>query len=90
MLGMGVVGSGVARALSQKSDSLASQIGANVCLKSVLVRDKSKQRSFEIPQILFSDKFDEILERTDIDSVVEVMGGQHPALEFILAALDSG
>ncbi len=90
MLGMGVVGSGVARALSQKSDSLASQIGANVRLKSVLVRDKSKRRSFEIPQNLFSDNFDEILERTDIDIVVEVMGGEHPALEFILAALESG
>ena len=90
MLGMGVVGSGVARALSQKSDSLANQIGANVCLKSVLVRDKTKQRSFEIAQNLFTDNFDEILERTDIDIVVEVMGGEHPALEFILAALESG
>ena len=90
MLGMGVVGSGVARALSQKSDSLASQIGAKACLKSVLVRDKAKQRSFEIAQNLVTDNFDEILERTDIDIVVEVMGGEHPALEFILAALESG
>ena len=53
ILGMGVVGSGVARALSQKSDSLSSQIGADVDLKLVLVRDKSKLRSFDIPKNLF-------------------------------------
>ena len=90
ILGMGVVGSGVARALSQKSDSLSSQIGADVDLKLVLVRDKSKPRSFDIPKNLFSDNFDEILERSDVDIVVEVMGGEHPALEFILSALESG
>jgi len=90
ILGMGVVGSGVARALSQKSDSLSSQIGADVDLKLVLVRDKSKPRSFDISKNLFSDNFDEILERNDVDIVVEVMGGEHPALEFILSALESG
>ena len=37
MLGMGVVGSGVAEALFQKSDSLTNQIGANVDLKLILV-----------------------------------------------------
>ena len=57
MLGMGVVGSGVARALSQKSDSLGNQIGANVCLKSVFVRDKTKHRSFEISHNLFKYNF---------------------------------
>ena len=90
ILGMGVVGSGVARALSQKSDSLSSQIGADVDLKLVLVRDKSKPRLFDISKNLFSDNFDEILERSDVDIVVEVMGGEHPALEFILSALESG
>ena len=90
MLGMGVVGSGVARALYQKSDSISDQIGANVDLRSVLVRDNSKSRSFDISQHLFSNNFDEILENPDVDIVVEVMGGEHPALEFILSALRSG
>ena len=90
MLGMGVVGSGVAEALFQKSDSLTNQIGANVDLKLILVRDKSKSRSFDVSPSLFTDNFDEIIERDDVDIVVEVMGGEHPALEFILAALKAG
>ena len=55
-----------------------------------MVRDKSKSRSFDVSPNLFTDNFDEIIERDDVDIVVEVMGGEHPALEFILAALKAG
>ena len=49
LLGMGVVGGGVARIISEKSDLLERQIGAKLDLRGVLVRNQNKPRSFQLP-----------------------------------------
>ena len=46
ILGMGVVGSGVARVLIEKSDHLASLVGRPVSIMGILVRDPAKRRSY--------------------------------------------
>ena len=47
LMGMGVVGGGVAKILEEKQVLLTNQIGVPVDIKGVLVRDFSKKRSHE-------------------------------------------
>ena len=90
LLGMGVVGGGVARIISEKSDLLERQIGAKLDLRGVLVRNQNKPRSFQLPEDMFVDSPQSILEDPNVDIVVELMGGEEPALSYILNAVSNG
>ena len=90
MLGMGVVGSGVARALTEKSEHLAAQIGRPVSLMGILVRDPAKRRPYTVPAHLLTTDPETILSNPKIDVVVEIMGGQEPALEYITKSISQG
>jgi homoserine dehydrogenase len=88
LLGLGVVGSGVARALLE-GDHFARRTGLPLSLRRVLVRDLSKTRSLALPEGLLTDDPEEAL-GTDCDIVVEVMGGEEPAREYIARSLAAG
>lgn len=88
LLGLGNVGLPVARTLLDKGDLLAGRVGAPLELRRILVRDPEKPRG--VPQELLTFDASEILDNPEIDLVVEVMGGEHPAHEYILRALSAG
>lgn len=90
LMGLGVVGSGVAKILIDKADALANQIGSRLVLKKVLVRSLYKQRSIELEPRLLTTQPDEVLSHPEIDIVVEVMGGEQPAFDYIKRALTGG
>jgi homoserine dehydrogenase len=90
LLGMGVVGGGVASVLDKKRDQLSAIIGRPVELKGVLVRDTSKPRDHELPPGILTTKAEDIFENPDIDIVIELMGGEDPALEYIHKSIDQG
>ena len=90
MLGMGVVGSGVARFLSDKGRQLADIVGCPVSLKSILVRDPAKKRPYQGPSGLLTADVTTILNDPKVNVVVELMGGRDPALDYILKAISLG
>ena len=90
LLGLGVVGGGVARALSEKSHMLQELAGCSISLRKALVRDLAKGRSFELPRRLLTGSVADILDDPEVDIVVEVMGGHDPALDCILKAVSLG
>ncbi len=91
LLGFGTVGSGVAEAIRRNGDALASQLGARLHLKTVLVRDAAKYASHELLQgVRLTTDFAEIANDDEISIVIEVMGGLSPAKEYIFAALEKG
>lgn len=89
LLGSGTVGSGVVRVLRENLSEIASKVGAEIRIKKVLVRDVKKQRP-QLEGLPVTDKAEEILEDEDISIVVEVMGGLHPAREYMLSAMEHG
>ncbi len=89
LLGLGVVGSGVARALTERADTYADRIGARIDLRKVLVRDPKRERDFTPDRSLITTDHAEAL-GTDCDIVVEVMGGEDPAREYIQESLSRG
>src|SRR3972149_2687533 len=89
LLGLGVVGGGVARALSERAETYSNRIGATLNLRRVLVRDPGKRRAVEVDAALLAVRSEEALSG-DVDIVVELMGGEHPAYELIKDSLSRG
>ncbi|MDF2501104.1 MAG: hom [Anaerosporomusa subterranea] len=89
LLGMGTVGTGVLKLLQKNGASIEQRVGAQIVIKKVLVRDLSKSRPLPVDAIMTTAVAD-ILDDPDIQIVVEVMGGEHPALEYMLKAMQNG
>ena len=90
LLGLGVVGGGVASALLQQPSPISARIGRPVNLRKVLVRDISKSRDLELPPGVLTTNAEDILDDPEIDILVEVMGGSDPASDYFRRALSSG
>ena len=89
LLGLGTVGSGVARVLISKSAALERRIGRPVAICKVLVRDPTKPRSVTLEVPLVTDAA-EVIDDPAIEVVVEVIGGEEPARTLILQAIERG
>ena len=90
LLGGGVVGSGVARVLIDKGETLGELVGRPLSLEGVLVRDAAKRRPNGPPADLLTTEAGDILDNPRVDVVVEVMGGQQPALDYLLRSISAG
>jgi homoserine dehydrogenase len=90
LLGMGTVGSGVAEVIVTRADSLAEQAGIPLILKKVLVRDVSKRRPGEHSPNLLTIHPEEVISHPEVDIVIELIGGEHPAAEYIEQAISNG
>ncbi len=90
LLGMGTVGRGVYRVLTKNADAISSRIGAKIEIKKILVRDVTKDRGLELEKNILTTNIDDIINDPEIEIVVEVLGGIHPALEYALNALNKG
>ncbi len=90
LLGLGVVGGGVAATLLEQRDAIAARVGRPVNLKKALVRDAARARDAAIPTDLITTNPEEILADGDIRLVVEVIGGVSPATQYLKDALAGG
>ena len=90
LMGLGVVGGGVASALLQEPSPVTARVGRPVNLRRVLVRDRNRPRDVEVPAGLLTTNAEDILDDPEIDILVEVMGGSDPALGYFRRALESG
>lgn len=90
LLGLGVIGSGVARALSERAKALDAQVGCPLRLKKIAEKDPAKTSASEMDPHLFTTDPAEVIADPEIDIVIEVLGGEHPAMEFINEALGRG
>ena len=76
LLGFGVVGRGVYEITAARADM---QVVRVVCLEDVSLPDAQVTRDFQT-----------VLNDDSIDTVVEAMGGLHPAYEFVRACIEAG
>jgi homoserine dehydrogenase len=90
LMGLGVVGGGVAHILVDKADRLQARIGRPVELARVLVRDPAKKRRIAISPPLLTTRAEDILDDPYIEIVIEVIGGEEPAYTYIRRALERG
>lgn len=89
-MGLGVVGSGVARILRDKADVYARQIGYPLEIRRVLVKDAAKQRESVVDAALITDDPYKLLGDPEIEMIIEVIGGEEPAYQYLREALRAG
>jgi homoserine dehydrogenase len=90
LLGCGNVGSALAEILLTRQEDVEARAGIRLELVGIAVASAKKVRSSVIPSALISTDAASLVARDDVDVVVEVIGGIHPAHELIDAALRSG
>lgn len=90
LMGLGTIGSGVAKVLMGKPDTLAREVGSRLTLKKVLEQNQAKHGSMGIEADLFTTQFTELVNHPEIDIVIELIGGEHPAFEYIRDAITHG
>jgi homoserine dehydrogenase len=92
LMGLGVVAGQVARVLIGKADTLAEKAGCPIVLKKikVLPQDLERPQAKELPRRLFTIDEDEFFNEPGIDIIIEAIGGEKPAFDYLKRALNSG
>ncbi|WP_437190822.1 homoserine dehydrogenase [Planctomicrobium sp. SH527] len=90
MIGLGTVGTGVARILCEHAERTAQRAGRPIQITRVAVRDLGKTRDFLPPSVTLVTDPMEVVQADDVDVVVELMGGVDPARKYFTAALNAG
>ena len=90
IVGMGTVGSGVARLLLDHGDRTARHAGRTLWLEKVVVRDPLKPRGVEVPKGVLTTRLEEVLDDPSIEVVAQLIGGLEPARTIMLRLLESG
>ncbi|MGI6004890.1 MAG: homoserine dehydrogenase [Christensenellales bacterium] len=90
LLGLGNIGSGVVKILMKNGENIAKHEGVTFQIAKILVRDKNKAREVAVAPELLTQEPSDVLENPDIDMVAEFMGGEEPAHEYLVRALENG
>ncbi|HEV7999563.1 MAG TPA: homoserine dehydrogenase [Planctomycetaceae bacterium] len=90
LLGLGNVGTGVAKLLLDQPARVARRAGRPIELRRVIVRDLRKARSVKLPAEIISDDPRHVIEDREIDVAIELMGGVTPTFEVFQKLLESG
>ncbi len=90
IIGLGTVGTGVARILLDSADALATRAGVSLKLIAACDKDLSRDRGLNLPAGVLTDDLEAVLGDERIDIVCELVGGTTFAYDVIERALNSG
>ena len=90
LIGLGVVGGGVARLIAQHHDDYVRDYGIDLKIKRGCARRVEEAIACGVAPENFTDDWHDVVADPDIDIVVELIGGEHPALDIFEAAFTSG
>jgi homoserine dehydrogenase len=90
MLGLGTVGSAVARLLHRDGERLASRAGRGMRIVHAAVRNPGRPRDVPLDAERITDDARRVLRDPAVSVVVELIGGIEPARSLILEALSAG
>ncbi|MCP4753423.1 MAG: homoserine dehydrogenase [Proteobacteria bacterium] len=90
LCGLGTVGSGVFRLLTENSSVIGKRVGANVRVTKAATKDRYDNLGLDFSQVAVSDSVDDILNDPEIDIVVELIGGSTLAKRVVLETLEKG
>jgi homoserine dehydrogenase len=90
LIGLGTVGTGVARLLTDHADRIARRAGRRIRWTWAAVRDLEKPRDCRLDGVWLTTDVTQVINDPDVDIIIETMGGTEPALEYVLAALAAG
>lgn len=90
IIGLGTVGSGVARLLVEHGDRVARHAGRTLWLEKAYVRDLKKNRLYDPPAGVLTDRVEDVIDDPEIKVVAQLIGGLEPARSIMIRLLESG
>ncbi len=90
LIGFGNVGSGVVKILYERSALIKNKIGLEINIKKICDKDTNSKRTVSLASGIITRNAEEVIDDPQIDIVVELIGGIHPAKEYIIRALKNG
>ncbi len=90
LLGLGTVGGGTVNVLRRNADEIARRAGREIQITRIATRDPSKMRFCDTAGIAVTDDVLSVVDDPEIQIVAELIGGESPARELVLRALERG
>lgn len=90
IVGMGTVGTGVARLLLDHGDRTARHAGRTLWLEAIVDPDTERPRDVDVPAGLLTKDLERITADPEIEVVAQLIGGIEPARSIMLELLRSG
>jgi len=90
LLGLGTVGSGTIEVLRRNREEISRRAGRDIVITVASARDLKKERAVSLEGIELVPTAGHVIERPDIDIVVELIGGETAARDLVLRAIESG
>ncbi|MDD5658753.1 MAG: homoserine dehydrogenase [Actinomycetota bacterium] len=94
IIGLGYIGSGVLKLIESQKDYIAKKTGKFINIKRVADKDIVKKAAKFEPmlgdEIIFSNNAYDVINDTEIDIVVELIGGVDPAYTYVIDSLKKG
>jgi len=90
LIGLGTVGAGVVRILTEQRALIGRRLGCDLDLARVADLDAGRARGLRLGRGVFTNDAAQIIRDPKIDIVVELIGGIHPAKEYLLSAMCAG
>lgn len=86
ILGLGTVGGGTYTILTENKAVIEKRTGCSIEVTRILDRYKKPG----VPEHLYTEDPDEVIANSEVDLVVETLGGIEPASSFMLQAMEHG
>jgi homoserine dehydrogenase len=90
LLGLGTVGAGVAKLISQAGPELERRVGARLAIRRIASRDLSKPRDAPVDRKLMTADPYQVINDPHVDILVELIGGTADARAYCLEAVRKG
>ncbi len=90
ILGLGTIGTGVARMLLGQREIMRRRLGREVRLVAAADRDPARDRGLDLSGVRLSSDARDVVRADDVDLVVELIGGYEPARTLVAEALARG
>ena len=90
LAGFGTIGTGVVKTIQEKAQLLKDRTGYDFEIARIADLDLKRDRGIKVPASVLTDDIDRLLDDDAIDVFVELIGGVHPAREFIVKAMQKG
>ncbi len=90
LLGLGTVGGGTVNVLARNAEEITRRAGRGIRISHAAAREIKNADALYLGGIEITDDAFKLVEHPDIQIIVELIGGDQPALELVLRAIANG
>ncbi len=87
LIGLGTIGSGVYKLFKNSGQILNNKAGCKLKLTKICDIKSERFKKLKVHKSITTSNVNDIIENPEIDIVIELIGGLHPAYDFIMKAI---